>query len=50
MTAPMEKYFTVNAVVLKYSDFSESSRILTLLSAVAGTAFAEEDALNDGSP
>ena len=32
----MEKYFTVNAVVLKYSDFSESSRILTLLSAEYG--------------
>ena len=24
--------------------------VLTLLSALAGTAFAEEDALNDGSP
>ena len=32
----MDKYFTVNAVVLKYSDFSESSRVLTLLSAEYG--------------
>ena len=27
-----DRYFSVNAIVLKYSDFSESSRILTLFS------------------
>ena len=27
-----ERYFSVNAIVLKYSDYSESSRILTLFS------------------